>query len=117
MWKGKIAGDSVVVVVVLYPQDWIGKRLPLLEYIDAPKDVSQGNWTLIFYKADCSKCEKHFDKLKKQNDFQKNSGSNIVCLEIGRLPENALRHRFDDGIWYWGNLKPVKKWFVETPFS
>jgi hypothetical protein len=114
MWKGKIAGHSVV---VLYPQDWIGKRLPLLEYIDAPKDVSQGNWTLIFYKADCSKCEKHFDKLKKQNDFQKNSGSNIVCLEIGRLPENALRHRFDDGIWYWGNLKPVKKWFVETPFS
>ncbi|MDR2440533.1 MAG: hypothetical protein LBE12_14320 [Planctomycetaceae bacterium] len=110
---GNIVGDSSA--VILYPQDWIGKRLPLLEYIDAPKDISVGKWTLIFYGADCAKCEKYFVKLKKQNNFQNNSGSNIVCLEIAGLPDNALRHRFDDGTWYWGNLKSVKKWFVETP--
>jgi uncharacterized membrane protein YphA (DoxX/SURF4 family) len=110
---GNIVGDSLA--VILYPQDWIGKRLPLLDYIDSPKDISQGNWTLIFYGADCAKCEKHFDKLKKQNDFPNDSGNNIVCIEIGGLPQNALRHRFDDGVWFWGNLKPVKRWFVDTP--
>jgi hypothetical protein len=111
--EGKVVGGSSS--VILYPQDWLGKRLPLLEYIDSPKDVGVGNWTLFFYGVNCVKCERHFADLQKQNEFQKNSGSDIVCLEVGGSPQNALRNRFDNGTWYWGNLKSTKRWFVDTP--
>ncbi|MDR1477899.1 MAG: hypothetical protein LBJ00_03050 [Planctomycetaceae bacterium] len=113
---GQIEGDSEA--VILYPQEWIGKQFPLQGYIDIPIDIPTstgytgvGKWMLILYRADCTRCEKHFVELKRRND----SGVNIVCLEIDGLSQNALRNRFGDGKWYWGSLKSVKKWFVETP--
>jgi hypothetical protein len=109
----KIIGESQA--VILYPNEWLDKRFPLLEYVDVHKDIGKGKCVLIFYRTNCSKCAKHFEHLSKQNDFQNDSDVNIVCIEIDGLPQNELRSRFDNGKWYWGNLKSVKRWFVETP--
>jgi uncharacterized membrane protein YphA (DoxX/SURF4 family) len=110
---GKIIGDSQA--VILYPHEWIDKKFPLLEYVDVPKDISSGKWVLILYRADCTKCEKHFVRLREQDDFQNNSDVNFACLEIDGLSQNSLRYRFDNGKWNWGSLKSMKRWFVETP--
>ena len=51
---GVFIGDSKI--VVLEPEMWIGKRFPLLDYIDIGGKLKDGNWLVLLYHYDCPKC-------------------------------------------------------------
>lgn len=62
-----IDGDGLVSVgkglVLLEPEKWIGKRLPILPYIEGDSSQLQhGEWTLLFYHHDCPKCLEVLDR-------------------------------------------------------
>ena len=52
---GDVIGDGKV--VVLEPEKWIGKRFPLLDYIDIGDRLKQGKWLVLLYHHDCPKCQ------------------------------------------------------------
>jgi len=41
---------------VLEPQTWVGKELPILDYMDIGDKLSNGNWLVLFYHHDCPDC-------------------------------------------------------------
>ena len=51
---GKILGDGKI--VVLEPEKWIDKPLPLLDYIDIGDRLKEGKWIVVFYYHNCAKC-------------------------------------------------------------
>lgn len=53
--NGTITGDSKVIVVA--PTSWLGKPFPLLPYIKTEADLSRGQWTLLFIREGCDKCQ------------------------------------------------------------
>ena len=45
---------------VLEPETWIGKELPILEYIDIADQLKKGTWLILFYHHDCPDCRKEY---------------------------------------------------------
>lgn len=52
--EGEVVG--VAELVVLTPEEWIGKRLPLLRHLDVATPLSSGQWRVVLYHHDCAKC-------------------------------------------------------------
>ncbi|MDR1964117.1 MAG: hypothetical protein LBQ50_10095 [Planctomycetaceae bacterium] len=111
--NGRVVGDAKV--VMLYPQEWIDKKFPLLEYTIIQADLSKGNWLVVLYGTDCTKCEKKLIYWKSNGIPVNTEGEKVALLEISGHSENALRSRFDGGPWQWGSLKQTNVWYVETP--
>ena len=47
-------------VVVLKPEAWVGKRFPLIGYIELDltlAELSKGCWLVALYRHDCSHCK------------------------------------------------------------
>ncbi len=61
--EGVIIGDDRF--VVLEPDQWVGKRLPLLRHIDLGDKLSRGQWTLVLYHHDCPHCQEALPQIKK----------------------------------------------------
>ena len=44
--------------VLLEPGVWVGKRFPLLEYINAEEPLTAGTWFVVLYRPGCESCER-----------------------------------------------------------
>jgi hypothetical protein len=53
--EGTILGDADV--VALQPDLWTGQRLPVLKHIDIGGQLGNGDWILVFYRANCQMCK------------------------------------------------------------
>ena len=53
---GEIPGDGKT--VVLRPETWIGKRFPLLPWVETDAALDRGQWTVILYRTGCDRCER-----------------------------------------------------------
>jgi hypothetical protein len=51
---GFVVGDGRA--VLLEPENWTGKRFPLLDYIDVGDQLREGAWLVLLYHHDCPKC-------------------------------------------------------------
>jgi hypothetical protein len=49
--------DANQSVVLLEPDKWIGRRCPLLKYIDVGDELSHGGWIVVLYHYDCPRCQ------------------------------------------------------------
>ncbi len=110
---GDLIGDSDF--IVLEPEAWIGKPLPLLRYIDIGHRLAKGKWVVILYHHDCADCKEAIPKYEQ------------MALEVADKPEAprfafievppCVVDRFDPRIAVcdYGVLTDRKQWFVETP--
>ncbi len=64
MWTPSVAlleSDASVVAgrkfVVLKPEKWIGKRFPLLDFIDVGDGLKEGRWLVLLCRCDCPRCQ------------------------------------------------------------
>ena len=48
---------------VLEPETWVGKELPILEYIDIAEMLKKGTWLVLLYHYDCPDCKSTLDLL------------------------------------------------------
>ncbi len=107
---GEIIGDGKL--VVLEPEKWIGKRFPLLDYIDIGDKLKEGKWLVVLYHHDCPKCQEILRGLAR---ITRKSAVQQVAL-VAMPPYGQ-----EDGVvsspqdFVKGHLKPVKDWFAETP--
>ncbi len=63
--------------ILLQPENWSGKPLPLIPYIEPPEvreKLKTGEWTVVLYHHDCPKCKEVIDEY-------------IAKLRISELPQ------------------------------
>ena len=103
---GTIFGTSEV--VILEPDSWQGKTLPLFSYIRSDIDFSVGKWTLVLYEAKCDNCKKVLQELDSNDQ-------SILLVDVAGKMNNEIRQMFTTKPWAWGVLSPEKQWFIKTP--
>ena len=107
---GVIVGDGKL--VVLEPETWIGKRFPLLEYIDIGEQLKNGKWLVLLYHHDCPKCQaviRELSKIIRESDVDR-----VALVAMPPYVEREDTTSDQPGL-IRGRLKPVNDWFAETP--
>jgi hypothetical protein len=111
--SGEITGSGRV--VVLEPDTWVGKRLPLLAHIDIGPELGQGDWLVVLYRRDCRKCHALLERLEVESRFMGDGGTLVAVVEVGDYPEvEQVERQFAP----WaspGRLDPQYRWHVSTP--
>jgi hypothetical protein len=103
-------------LVVLEPENWVGRRCPLLRYTDVGAEVAHGRWLLVLYHHDCPRCRTVVPAFEaRARATAADPGAPRIALVAvpphgtppwGFPARPACRHgRLDDG----------KNWFVATP--
>jgi hypothetical protein len=104
--------------ITLEPNSWLGKKFPLLEYIEVNdefdlNELKSGEWTVLLYHNDGLLCQEILAKLKKQH-----SEENLARLLILGVPDGKM-YRENMSIELnrvkRGSLKRDLNWFVQTP--
>lgn len=110
---GEVLGGSTV---VLQPDSWVGKRLPILRHIDIGERLAKGQWTLLLVHrgcADCAMAIAYYERLAARAGSVED-GRRIAFIEVrsqGDAPHaNTFRAPIEHGV-----LAPAHDWFVATP--
>ena len=99
---------------VLEPEEWVGKELPILEYIDIGEKLKKGNWLVLFYHYDCPDCIEAIQKYEKI--FREIDINNVALgFAIIAVPPYGEDHVIAGSPCVPGRLADVKEWFVTTP--
>ena len=117
LWKGPTtlnAGSllsGVGDLVLLEPQQWIGRELPLLPFLSPGINIDDGRWTVVLYHHDCPKCYEAIPKYSSLAEDKRGSAEGVLLIELPphatRTPQvGAARH---------ARLSADRKWFVEAP--
>jgi hypothetical protein len=101
--EGIVATDSGL--VILEPEKWIGKELPIADDIDL--DLSHGEWTAALHRHDCPACHAALPTYEELASM----GKNVALIEVPpfgnmNLSESDCVH---------GQLTDDREWFVQTP--
>jgi hypothetical protein len=99
----QMAGD----LIVLEPEKWIGKRLPIAQFIDL--DLSTGEWTVLLHRHDCPDCQAAMPKYEQLAS----SGTRVALVEV---PPYGDFHPNGTACHY-GRLTEKRDWFVQTPIE
>lgn len=100
--------------VVLEPETWVGKTLPIIENIDIGEQLKNGKWLVLFYHYDCPDCLNAIEELEEMAiDLVGNDDIlRIAFVEVPPYGEVVINK---NGNWVLGQLENSKEWFVTTP--
>jgi thiol-disulfide isomerase/thioredoxin len=102
---------------VLEPSDWIGKELPILEYIDIGEQLKTGNWLVVLFHHDCPSCAEVIPKIEQMASDLKGNEDFLQFALIEVPPYGAVGPGLinEDNDCVLGKLDLSKEWFVTTP--
>lgn len=111
-----LAGDSVSIstggLVILEPETWSGKKLPIAQHISPTVDLSQGNWTLLLYHHDCPDCQAalpHYQQLAAQ-PLGEGARRRLLLVEVPPYGDVSQHGRAN-----FARLSDKVEWFVQAP--
>ena len=99
---------------VLEPETWVGKKLPILKYVDIGKKLETGTWLVLFYHYDCSDC---VAAIPKYEQMARDLAGNEDFLQIAliEVPPYAQSQVSRNSPCILGRLADTKDWFLTTP--
>ncbi|MBI1900439.1 MAG: hypothetical protein HYS13_04895 [Planctomycetia bacterium] len=104
---GTIAGNGHTVLVE--PDNWVGKRLPLLAYLDIAQQVESGQWRVVFFREGCASCSAAISATFSDGGTEE--GQSVAVVRTGGSP---AQHRTQ-----WrclsGQTDTSIEWLMETP--
>jgi hypothetical protein len=89
--------------VLLQPEKWQGKKLPILGHIQNSYPMRSGTWKVVLYEPDCEKCEVKIEQLNKQ------SSEKVAFIS---LKDSIFR---SEGNRMWTSLTNEVRWFAKVP--
>ena len=99
---------------VLEPETWVGKRLPILEYIDIAESLKQGTWLILLYHYDCPDCAKAIPRYERiARDLAGNEG--FLRIALIAVPPYGKGPVSENSPCTLGRLAETKEWFITTP--
>ncbi len=109
--EGVKSYDSEGKFVVLHPEKWDNKQVPILPFLNPALPVEQNEYTLVFLDSNCEKCEALLEELEQHADDQ------FVLIDIGKT--TTAKHTQQQPTfrknYVWSVLDPKIRWVVETP--
>lgn len=105
---GAIEGQGRL--VVLEPQTWMDRPLPLIPHIEGGAALAEGAWRVLLYHHDCPDCIERIDALADADD---ESAPPLALVEVpprGPLPLEPLPAE-----WRHLPLDDSRNWVVATP--
>ena len=112
---GQIVGEKRV--VLLEPQEWVGRAWPLLGHIDISKQLAKGKWTVVLYHHDCPHCEERVPQFERE--ARKRAGrlasSKVAMVELAPYAPKGRSLLPPDTTCTTGRVSDVRDWFVGTP--
>jgi hypothetical protein len=125
---GDILGDGQT--VVLRPETWIGKRFPLLRYIEDARTrlrqgerplrerLAEGDWVVILYRHNCGKCQEKMPEYRElaTRAAIDSTSPRVALIEVPPYGDGIALSMLHDGECFFGRLTNENvEWFVETP--
>jgi hypothetical protein len=104
--EGFLVEDSIV---FLQPEQWVGNKFLLADYVDRGEKLMKGTWTVLLYHHDCPKCQEVLHRYDEMALFQTN---HVMLIEVPPFGERALFDGADIG-----HLRDDIDWFVTTPIE
>ncbi len=111
---GSVMGNSNL--VVLEPEKWVGKRLPVLNYIDIGEQLATGQWTVVFYHSGCTDCQAVLRDYKRRARTE-TFISRIALVEVPPYGDYSEGSDLPGPTFISGRLSEAKEWFVKTPLQ
>jgi len=93
--------------IVLRPEEWKGRSLPIMDFIEDSSELAAGEWAVVLYHADCKQCEQ---LLSKSDEISGN-----VKLAFVEVPPHKMPRMKNRGDLRWHTLDDTYSWFVQTP--
>jgi hypothetical protein len=113
---GEIAEDSTF--VLLEPDKWKGRPLPLARHIDIGDRLTRGRWQLLFVRRGCPKCEEALRQL--QAPVASRAGADPAPWAVIELPPPESHapppSQWEPGTLTFGRLAGGKTWIADVPF-
>ncbi len=115
---GRIIGQSRI--VLLKPDEWKGRRFPLLQHIDIGSQLASGQWIVVFYHNNCPRCREIVSDYQQKALRQQSSvfqQPHIALIEVptdnsGPQSESLFPLSKNCST---GRLSRSYKWFISTP--
>ena len=109
---GRIIGDSNV--ILLEPEKWIGKPLPIAAHIDIGPQLNAGLWILLMHRHDCPECQDAIPQYRElAQDLSRVADSPKIALIA--MPPHGTSAFESSGQLVEGRLSDSREWFVTTP--
>ncbi|MDD4890862.1 MAG: hypothetical protein PHU85_13155 [Phycisphaerae bacterium] len=107
--------DNADRTVLLEPETWVGRPLPIASYIDIADDLKQGDWLVVLVHDGCAGCRALVPDL----------AAKARAVGPGRIAKVALIHMpphteasefvYKDALFLNGQIDSSRDWFVQTP--
>lgn len=106
--------DTAATFVILEPQQWIGSRFPLLDYVDIKDRLMAGDWFVLLYHHNCSTCQRVLPQVMRVDSGASGNSRQLALIEV---PPYAQGHETPPQapLWIRGHLAKTIEWFVRTP--
>jgi hypothetical protein len=115
--SGAVFGDNQF--VVLEPEKWIGKRFPLLRYIDIGNRLGHGKWIVVLYHHECPRCHEaiaEYEELSQETAWD--SGlPRVALVDTGPYPSRGEGFASQGSVCAMGRMDDRRKWFASTPLE
>ncbi len=114
---GDISGHGKI--VVLQPERWVGKRFPLLDYIDASSTLKKGRWLVLLYRHDCPDCQAFlpfYERLASELAIR-GEAMRVAIIEVPPYDKDERRWISPGIPCLIGHLSDATNWFVRTPLT
>jgi hypothetical protein len=104
-------------VVILEPQEWVGKEFPLCKQIDVGQRLAKGTWIVLFHRHGCPVCGKAVPVYQNMAlDLDKNHLAVAVALiEVPTAHGASAGNPPAGDLCLQGCLSDKNKWFIQTP--
>lgn len=107
-------------LVVLNPDEWIGKPFPLFtEFENPPAELArlrEGTWTVLFVHAGCPDCERELEALADGHFVNGDALQNpLAVIEVPPLGDRDWQARFSHVGQLRLRFREDVEWIIETP--
>ncbi|WP_326522222.1 Ig-like domain-containing protein [Gemmata algarum] len=101
----------------LSPDEWLGHSFPLAQYIDGGDRLTSGEWVVMFYHADCPKCQSAlplYVGLARQL-ADASSRTRVALVEMPPFTERETRPAGRDAAFFQARLSARHRWVLNPP--
>ncbi|HEX4415301.1 MAG TPA: MauE/DoxX family redox-associated membrane protein [Lacipirellulaceae bacterium] len=92
-------------LIVLDPEKWVGRKLPIADAIDV--DLLRGEWTVLLHRHDCPVCREEIPRFVERAA----AGERVALVEVP--PYGSVEPGSDKCVR--ARLSDAHEWFVHTP--
>lgn len=97
-------------LVILEPETWAEKQLPIARHLSPAVDIAAGEWTLLVYHHDCPDCQEALPHYHRLASLEGDRRRKVLLVEVPPYGEHA-----HTGPAHAARLSNQNEWFVQAP--